>query len=138
MAIPTSEQAVERLINGIERSGEKVREGVAAVTDSPMEKAAAKGDKYLEGVQNSVDKWKRNLKKVSLEEWKRLFTEKGIPAMAAGARASREKMLAFYNKYLPFLKDHKARIDKMPDVTVEQRINKMVENVRGIMKFKND
>jgi len=111
--------------------------GVAAVTSSPTLAAAAKKDKMRANVTRALDtgKWEGGLKRVSLEEWKRKMSEKGLGRVAAGIDAAQDKVAAFASELLPYQDRLKAEISKMPDATLEDNINRMNHFIRGMAKF---
>ena len=138
MVKATPEQYADRLINGVRNNVEKIRSGIDAVTDSPMEKAAGKKDKWLSGIQQAAadGKWERGLKRVSLSDWKEAFKGKGVQNMQTGIAAARGKMVEFAKEFIPFLERVQSEVNAMPDVTLDDRIEKMVQNARKIAQFK--
>lgn len=138
MVRATPQQYAERLIAGVANNAEKIRSGVESVTDSPMEKAAGKKDKWIQGIQDAAanGKWERGLRRVSLNEWKASFINKGIQNMQTGVRNARPKMEAFAEEFFPHLEKIQAKVASMPDVTLEDRLQRMMENARGIAGFK--
>lgn len=111
-------------------------EGVQAVTEAPGAKAARKVEKYKQGLTDNVGKWARNVAGVSLEEWKAATAEKGGQRYAAGAAAGESKMAAFQREFQPHLQQGLAKINAMPDTTLEQRIAKAAELARHNAKFR--
>lgn len=69
-------------------AGKAMADGVSAVTESPMEKAAQNVDKYASGVRDAVQNgtYVDGLRKVPLDEWKRAMTGKGVQNMQTGVR----------------------------------------------------
>lgn len=43
--------------------------GIKGVTVSPGQMAVRQADAYIQGVQNALPKWKRNLGNLNLQEW---------------------------------------------------------------------
>jgi len=115
-----------------------IRAGVEKVTESPMKKAAAKQEKMLNNLTESITtgKWKRGLEAVTLEDWRRKFVDKGVNRIADGAAGAVPKMQAFAEKLLPFQDSLQGKIKAMPDDTFEQRINRATEWIRGMHGFK--
>lgn len=112
--------------------------GVNSVTANPAQQAIAKKDKLVsrwnESVQNG--KWERGLGRVSLDDWKKSMTEKGANRVAAGLQASQQKMVDFYGELLPFQADLSAKVAKMPDLTIEDSINRAATFIRGMAEFR--
>lgn len=114
---------------------QQVIEGVARVTTAPGQKAAAQKSAYLAGIQAKVDKWERNVSRVTLQEWQQATTQ-GAQRIAAGVQAKQGKMEAFMTQFLPHVERVQQRVNAMPRGNMEQNIARMVENVRGMADFK--
>lgn len=124
----TAQQFVDKWAANSGSSGTSFVNGVQAVTESPMEKAAANPNKYLQGVQASVQsgKWANSLKSVSLAEWKRAMIDKGQARISSGVTQAKPKMLAFAQAFLPVLAANRAQVLAMPSDTKPQRIQRAV------------
>ena len=117
---------------------EDVRKGIDRVTENPCEKAAAKQDKMLTNLTASVSsgKWAAGLKRVSLEDWKRKARDIGVNRIAAGIDGAKEKVVAFAEVLLPHIDRGRDKIKAMPDVTLDDNINRMVTFVRHMGDMK--
>ena len=117
---------------------EDMRKGIDRVTESPTEKAANKQDKMLTNLTAAVQsgKWSAGLKRVSLEEWKRKARDIGVNRVAAGIDAAKEKVVAFAEELLPYIDHQKAQLASMPDVTLDDNINRMTTFIRGMANFR--
>ncbi len=115
-----------------------IRKGVEAVTESPMEKAAANKDKMKNKLIEAIDsgKWESRLKAVSLDEWKKKLIEKGLPAISTGADLAKPKVADFAGQLLDYEKSIIGEIDRMPTVTLDDSIRKMEAWARAMNKFK--
>jgi len=80
-------------------------------------------------------KWERALSKVTLEEWKDAFINKGLTRIGTGAEQGRRKMEDFMAQLIPYVENLKAQVNRMPDTTLDQRIQKMIAWVQGMAKF---
>jgi hypothetical protein len=100
--------------------------GVNAVTDSPMEKAAAKSDKYLQGVQNSVTKWQAGLRSVDVATWKKNTTEKIQQRLPGGVDAALPKRQKFDQALANYINSNVGKIDTMPDMNANDSKNRMI------------
>jgi hypothetical protein len=134
----TPRQIADKQVKRAAASTQDFKDGVNAVTESPMEKAANKADKYLAGVQASVQDgtYQEGLRSVPLEEWKRLTAEKGASRFAEGVRLSADKILEFQTQFQPVRDQVKREVDAMPNDTFEQRMARMVANAEGLRRFK--
>ena len=138
MAKLTASEAQEKHARRLKAAVEDVRKGIDRVTESPTEKAAAKKDKMLSNLTRAVNdgKWEAGLKRVSLEEWKRKTRDIGVNRIAAGIDGAKEKVTAFFEDLLPHIDRQKAKIAAMPDVTLDDNINRMTTFIRGMAEFK--
>ena len=130
--------AAQKQIKRAQNSTQEYRDGVSRVTESPTAKAAQKLDKYQQGVLDALNSGKTRaaLEAVSTEDWKRATLGKGASRYSSGVQDAADKIVNFHSQLSAFMAGHKAEMDRMPDATAEDRINKMVANVRGMSKFK--
>ena len=137
MAVRANAQdAAKNWVSGLSNAGTKITQGVQAVSTSPGALAAAKKQKYLQNVQAAADKWAARVGAVSLNDWQQAMITKGIPRIASGAAASEGKFTSFMNEFLPFLSNVTEAVNRMPDTSFEERVTKMVAQVRGVAKFR--
>jgi hypothetical protein len=139
MAKLTPQQFSEKLIRRQSGAIDDMRLGVENVKEAPGKRAVAKQAKMKANLMAAIDsgKWAKNLGAVTLEEWKTKMLEVGLGRVQSGIEASRSKIERFAEKFLPFLDGVKAKIDAMPDSTLEERINKATAMMRETAKFKN-
>src|SRR5581483_3064764 len=110
--------------------------GVQSVQQSPGAAAAAKADKWLQNTQTAKDKFRARVGSVSLQDWQAATVQKGAPRYSQGVQAAQGKMAQFTAEFFPFLRPVTNRPPPMPDTTMEQRIARMVEQVRGTAQFR--
>ena len=133
----SAEEFAEKHARRLKGAIEDVRTGVEKVTESPTVKAASKQTKMLQNLQQSVSsgKWAAGLKRVSLEQWKQKTIDKGLGRIAAGVDEAHDKMVAFGAQLLSYESGLKDQVDKMPDLTIEDSINRATSWIRGMAKF---
>jgi len=138
MAKLTAQEFQEKHARRTKAAVEDVRKGIDRVTVNPCELAAAKQDKMLTNLTASVSsgKWAAGLKRVSLEDWKRKARDIGVNRIAAGIDGAKEKTVAFAEQLLPHIDRGKAKIASMPDVTLDDNINRMTAFVRHMSEMK--
>lgn len=110
--------------------------GVARVTEAPGMKAAAKSKKWLNAVTQAEEKYKTNVSAVTLEQWKTAMTELGVPRVATGVQAKGYKWANFAQEFFPYLDQGIQRVQNMPDITLEDSIQRMVAMVRHNAAFR--
>lgn len=130
-------RVAEKQVRRAQGATDDYRKGVENVSEAPTQKAKRKKDKYRNGVVAALDsgKWEAGLDSVTLEDWKKATAGKGADRYASGVEASAGKIEEFHREFGAFMEGHQARINQLPDATPEQRIQKMVENAKGIAKF---
>lgn len=114
---------------------QQVVEGVARVQQAPGIKAAAQKQVWLANIQAKADKWEANTKAVSLQSWQAATTQ-GAQRIAAGVQAKKGKMEAFLTEFLPHVENVQRRVEAMPRGSLEQNLNRMIENARGLAAFR--
>ena len=137
MAKLTPEQFAEKHNRRTKAALEDMKAGVEAVTEAPTEKAAAKQEKMRQRLLEALEsgKWANGLKRVSLEEWKQKMLELGLNRVATGLDANKKKVEEFAAQLLPHIDAGQKLIEKMPDVTLEDSINRMTAFIRHMSKF---
>lgn len=137
MAKLTPDEFTEKHSRRLKGAIADMQRGVEGVTASPTLAAAAKKDKMRAEINRSIDsgKWEAGLKRVSLQEWKDKMISKGLGRVAAGIDAAAGKVKDFATQLLPFQDTLAATIKKMPDVSLEDNINRMTSWIRGMAKF---
>lgn len=107
--------------------------GVNAVTESPMEKAAAALPKaqarYIEAITSG--KTARHLLGVSLPSWKKSTTDKA-PRIAEGIAAAESKLVRFHTARQPIQAAISGEIAAMPSLTLEDNIARSAKQQRAM------
>lgn len=134
----TPKQAQEKHNRRLKASLEDIRLGIDRVTENPCEKAAGKADKMLARLTAAVQsgKWSDNLRSVSLPEWKDKFKTKGVPRISAGIDGAAVKTEAFFAQLFPHIDTLQTQVKSMPDLTIDDSIERMNVFVRGMSKFR--
>lgn len=115
---PTS--ATTKWSQRMQAAGPQITEGVNAVTESPGIAAARQATVWLAKLTASVDKWKRNVGAMTLDQWRTAMIERGIPAIATGVAAKSGNYQAFAEKFYPYLATGVAHVKTMPKGTIAQ------------------
>jgi hypothetical protein len=119
-------------------AGDQIRQGVLAVTTNPAERAIARTDAYVAGVQRAVANgtYQRGLRRVTLQSWQDNTITKGLPRIASGATQAIPKVQSFMEKFLPYVDGLKAKLSTMPRGDLEQNIARANEAMRYMAAFK--
>lgn len=134
----TVAQVVQRWQDRGAASGDTVKAGVNAVTESPMEKAAARKDAWLAGVQRAAQsgKYENNLRAVSLQDWKNAMLNKGIPNMQNGYTNGKAKFQRFMSEWLPYAQQISQAVKAMPKGTLQQGIDRATAAIKMAADFR--
>lgn len=137
MARLSPQEAADKWANRASAATADVAAGVGRVTTSPGQAAVAKRQKWQDGLSRSGDKWARNTGRVSLGEWQDAMINVGVPRIAQGVQAKKSKFERFASEFFPYLDGVTQRVRAMPDNSPEDRINRMVQQVRETAKFRS-
>ena len=134
----TPEEFAEKHARRLKAAIPDIQAGIQKVTESPTAKAAAKKDKMLNNLNAAVQsgKWEAGLRRVSTEEWKEKFLTKGVQRISAGIDAAKDKVTSFATALLAHESSLQNSINQMPDLTLDDSINRMTAWARGMTKFK--
>lgn len=134
----TPAEYTEKHARRLKASTPDIARGIDRVTENPCEKAAAKKDKMLQNLTAAVSngKWEAGLKRVSLEQWKHKAKDVGVNRIAAGIDAAKDKVTSFAEQLLPHIDREQAKLASMPDLTLDDSINRMTSFIRGMANFK--
>lgn len=138
MAKISPEEFQEKHNRRLKAALEDMRKGVDKVAEAPTKLAAQKQEKMKAKINEAIDKgiWRARLEAVSLEEWRSKMIDKGLPRVSGGIDAARDKVVNFASQLLPYVYSVQEKVSKMPDLTLEDSINRMTTFIREMAKFK--
>ena len=138
MAKLTPAEFQEKHARRLKAAASDIRTGIEKVTESPTKKAAAKIDKMRQNWLAKIDDGttKRRLEAVPLEAWKTQAINVGIGRIAQGIDGAAAKVVSFAEKLLPAVDAAQNKVKVMPDLTLEDNINRMTTFVREMSKFR--
>ena len=114
-----------------------MRAGADAVTVAPTQLAKAQIPRMVAGIQEAAASGKiaRGLDRVSLSDWQNSYITKGIPRIASGVASAEPKMESFFASFLPYA--DRVRASLPPRGDLEQNLQRMVANARGLSEYKS-
>ncbi len=138
MARLSPQEAAEKWGRRLKGSTQDISQGVQRVKEAPGVKAAAKQEKMLQNVTEAVSsgKWADRVAGVTLEDWRSKMLNKGVGRIAAGVDAATSKQGEFFGQLFDHQERLKSQIDRMPDLTIEDSINRMTTFIRGMAQFR--
>ena len=134
----TPDEAAQLYADRLSGATERIRKGIERVDTAPGVKAAEHSEEWFAGLQaaHSSGKWKDRVAAVSLPDWKKAITEKGLPRIGPGARAAQPKMAGFFKELFPHIEAGQRAIEGKRKLTLEDSIDRMVTFTRHMATFK--
>ena len=134
----TPDEAYDKLSRNLKNASADIQAGIDRVTENPCAKAAAKKEKMLRKLTESVQngKWEAGLNRVTLEDWKAKARDKGVARIGPGIDGARSKSVDFFTKFFPHLERGMAEVDKMADMTIEDSVQRAAHMIRHNAAFK--
>ena len=119
----TPEQAAQKWAQAMGAAGAAYKQGVMAVTESPMQAAARNKQGWINGIMAAANsgKWESGLARVSLNQWQTAAANLGAQRLGAGATNAQPKVLSFMQAFWPTLQNAVAQVRAMPADTYEAR-----------------
>ncbi len=133
----TAQEFQEKHARRLKAAVPDIQAGVQRVTEAPGVKAAEKVDKWHAAIsaQETKEKWARRVASVSVDEWKTHMLNKGVPRIAAGIDGAAAKVVEFAEKLITHQNAGLVAIDRMPDLTLEDSINRATTWIRHMSQF---
>jgi len=128
--MPLSPQDVaNRWAQGLANATTKMTNSATSLTQSPTQQAAAAVQTWIARLNDpkTQQKWVSKLQAVTLGDWQKAYTQKGIPRVSQGAQqAINTKMVPFFTKWLPYEAAGQQQVKQMPKTTLQDRIARAV------------
>lgn len=133
----TPQEAQAKHARRLKAAQTDMADGVRRVTEAPGVKAAAAQDKMRTNLTAAIDDgtWARRVSAVSLSEWQDKMLTKGVPRVAAGIDAAAAKVTEFYSQLFDFENTVMSEVERMPDVTLDDSINRATTWMRRMSEF---
>lgn len=133
----TAQQYADQWAQRLKGSTQRITDGVDRVTESPGARAAANTDKWYQAItsERTRRKWQQSMQALTLDDWKAAMKNKGIGRISAGVDAAKPRMVEVGQRLIEHQNALLGQIDTMPDLTLEDSVNRMVAWVRGMTEF---
>lgn len=109
-----AQDATSKWVSNLSNATATITRGVGNVTTAPGQSAAAAQALWLQRIQQSADKWKKNVSAVTLQDWQNAMTQYGIARIAQGAQAKQGKYTKFAESFFPYLQTGVDKVRAMP------------------------
>jgi len=123
----------DRWSNGMSNASQKIQSGIEAVTEAPGQKAAAAVELWFKRIQQSKDKFARNVAAVSLNDWKQAAIKKGIPAIQNSVSLAKPKVQKAAEKLIPAINNALSDIPER-GMTLEENMRRVLHMARGLQE----
>jgi len=127
----------EKQLDTLERVGKKnYLTGIAFPKKDPIEEG--KSDKaearYAAEMRLVIDekRRKKGLDPLTIDDWYPFARDIGADILVPAVKKREVKVARFINAWQPMLVEHLGKIDPLPVETLEERIDKAAENIRGL------
>jgi hypothetical protein len=130
----TADEYAQDWADGLSGARAKIERGINRTTVAPGQKAAAESARYLTGVQNKVDLWKKRVGGVSLADWQTMFKEKGLNRIAQGVTSAKPAQVQMAQKLLAEIDAAVAEANKIPKGDIEQSVQRAAAFMRRMSK----
>jgi hypothetical protein len=133
----TAEEYAARWGQGLTQSIERMRTGIENVTVAPGRSAAAKADKWHAAISraDTKAKWAARVGAVPLEVWQSAMINKGLNRISSGVEEANGKMAEYGTKLIAHQNALLTELERMPDITLEDSINRATHWIRGMAKL---
>lgn len=123
----TPDQIAQKWGRNTKGAVQSYKDGVMSVTVSPMELAAAQGDKAVANFSAAIQsgRWANNLRKVKLADYQNACVNKGADRIAAGVTQAMPKVTAFNQVWQPLMQQAKREMAAMPNNSKEEALAKV-------------
>jgi len=110
--------------------------GIAFPKHDPIErgKSDAAEKRYAATMRAVLEEQRRKkgLDPLTIDDWYPFARDIGANILVDAVTKREVKVQRFVNSWQPMLVDHLTKIDKLPVETLEERIDKAAENIRGL------
>lgn len=129
----TPDQIAAQWASRLAASGQRITDGVNAVTVAPGQAAARQKAVWQQNTANAADKWASRVASVPLSDWQQAMTAKGVQRIGTGAQAAQPKFAQFMGQLLPHIAQVQGTLPPRGDLSAN--IQRMVQFTQGMAKF---
>lgn len=137
LALPTAQEVAAKWKQRTAAASQDYADGVAKTDKDPTALAIAAGPRYLANVQAAFNsgKWANGLRRAGKQGWQAAVAAKGAANFSNGVNNAEAKVADAFGTLLAFEANLLNQIATMPNVTDQDRENRMVAWVRGMRNY---
>lgn len=126
MAHGTAAEVAAKWAKNAQAAQSEYTAGVNRVTQAPGEKAAQAANVWQARVSDPqvLEKFKRKVSAVSLDQWKNAAANYGASRYSQGVASKQEKFAQAMQPLLQYIDNAKQQVHAMPNVTFEDRLQR--------------
>ena len=132
------DEITEKWARKLKGATEDIKRGVQRLEENPAEKAIEQVEvlkkKLIEAIESG--RWANQLRKVTLDEWKRKMTEFGVAAISKGVDKAKDKRAEFDRWLVEAVNSALSEIKTPYTGELEDSIARMEEFIRAMAKRK--
>lgn len=138
MANLTAQQVADKWVRNTSAATQYLQQGVMGVRNNPADAAIAAKTKMVSRWNDAVNggKWEASMRRQTLQSWQNAMINKGLPRISAGVTAAQGKFQSFMADLIPFQAQLKQQIDAMPNMTLQDSIQRQIAWTTGMAAFK--
>jgi hypothetical protein len=136
MALPNASDVAAKWVTRTQAASQDYTTGVQNTDKDPTALAIAQGQRYITRVQDAFNsgKWANGLRRAGKAGWQTATLAKA-GNFSTGVAAAESKMQAAMAALLPFEASLQSRIASMPNVTLQDRINRATTWITEMAKY---
>jgi hypothetical protein len=122
MAKMTGQQFAEKLARNLANSTQYIKDGVNAVTESPMSRAKKADTRWQAAMQSSdtLAKWKAGLDNVDLSYWQKRMNMAADQRIASGINAAKDRLAVFGDALLSHIDKIRPGLDNITTTGIQR------------------
>lgn len=134
----TEAEYAEKWGRKLKGATQDIKRGIERTTINPMDKLVQSKEKMLQRFQTSMGDgtFEAGCRRVSLGQWQALAINKGLGRISAGVDGAGDKMVSFARDFFPHLEAGQRIVAAMPNVTLDDGINRATAMMRHNYGFK--
>lgn len=136
MAKLSAQEMQDKWSRRLKAAGPDISMGIDRVTQAPGAKAAAQANVMAANLAARIadGTWQRNVAKVSVDQWKQAAKAKGVPRIAAGVDAAKDKTVDMFGKVLSAVDASVQVVNQTPRGDINQNISRAVTFMQEMAK----
>jgi len=136
MALPSATDVAAKWSRNAQAATQDYTDGVQRTDVDPTALAIAAGPRYLQRVQDAYNsgKWANALRRVGKAGWQAATLAKASN-YGTGVGAAEAKVASAFGPLLAYEATVQSRINSMPNVTLQDRINRAAEWIRQMAAY---